>query len=240
MKHSILRWTVTTLVLSVALIATQLLAQPSNANDIAPFQTVFNTDFTSGGYGGIRTLGTGSIGISGVSGPVTKALLYWHGPTNTPDPTANSIVNFAGTDVVGVNIGLSNDNCWGFANSQAYLADVTTLVPGDGSYALANFIKPPLVEINGVSLIVFFNDGNTANNRDVVLFHGNDSNITNIFDADGWNVTLPGVNYSSGSANLQLHVSDGQAFSDDSLILNSVVLEAAGAVFNGTTVPNGA
>lgn len=212
---------------------------PAAANDIQPFDTEFSTDFVSAGFGGIRGIGTGSLTLAGVSGPVTRALLYWHGPTNSTDPTANASVTFGGTPVTGTQIGFSDNNCWGFTNSQAYRADVTSLVAGDGSYSLANFTKPN-AEINGVSLLVFFDDGNPANNRDIVLFDGNDSNIANAFDANGWNTTLSGINYSSGTANLQLYVSDGQSFADDALLLNGMTLAPAGPVFQGNTVPNGA
>lgn len=212
----------------------------AEANDIAPFQTVFATDVSSAGYGGMRTIGTGTITLSGVSGTVSKALLFWHGPTNSSDPAANATVSFGGTVVTGTNIGLSSDNCWKFLNSQAYRADVTSLVSGNGTYALANFTKPS-VDINGASLIVFFDDGNTANNRDVVMFDGNDSNTSNSFDANGWNVSLPGVNYTLGAASMDLHVSDGQAFDDDALVLNgTTTLAPVGPVFQGDTVPNGA
>ena len=74
------------------------------------------------------------------------------------------------------------------------------------------------INVNGASLIVFYDDGNAANNRDVVLFDGNDSNIANAFDADGWNVSLPGINYVSGTAAISMHVSDGQSFADDALV----------------------
>ena len=46
------------------------------------------------------------------------------------------------------------------------------------------------------------------NNRDVAVFLGNDSNIANSFDAAGWSATFSGINYTSGSANLGLIVSD--------------------------------
>jgi hypothetical protein len=211
-----------------------------HASDIASFTTVFGTDVVHAGFGGMRDDGTGTLTVSGVSGSVTKALLYWHGPTNSTDPTANAAVTFAGTAITGTNIGLSSDNCWDYANSQAYRADVTSLVAGSGTYALAGFVKDSgNVNVNGASLIVFFNDGNVANNRDVVLFDGNDSNIPNIYDADGWNVSLPGITYTSGSANITMHVSDGQAFDDDALILNGSTLVPAGAVFQGDSVPFG-
>jgi hypothetical protein len=88
-------------------------------------------------------------------------------------------------------------------------------------------------------LIVFFADGNPDNNHDVVMFNGNDSNTPNSFDALGWNVTLGGINYSSGAASLQLHVSDGQSYSDDALILNGLPLAPSGSVFQGDSVPPG-
>ena len=98
------------------------------------------------------------------------------------------------------------------------------------------------MDINGTSLLVFYDDGNDANNRDVVLFDGNDSNVPgNGFDADGWNVSLPGINYTSGTAGMDLHVGDGQSFDDDDIILNGATTLASGpAVFQGDSVPNGA
>jgi uncharacterized repeat protein (TIGR01451 family) len=214
-------------------------SQISPNNNIQPLEIIFNTDFVSAGFGGMRGIGTGTITVTGVNGTVSRALLFWNGPTNSSNPGANATVNFAGTAITGTNIGFSSDNCWGFANSQAYRADVTSIVLGNGVYSLSNFTKPDS-EVNGVSLIVFFNDGNSANNRDVVLFDGNDSNIPNPFDANGWNVTLSGIDYTGGTANLQLHVSDGQSFPDDALRVNGQILVPAGPVFQGNSVPNGA
>ena len=54
----------------------------------------------------------------------------------------NSAVTFAGTDIrPGTFLGVSSDNCWGFENSLAYRADVTSLVSGNGVFALTNFTK---------------------------------------------------------------------------------------------------
>lgn len=215
----------------------------AQASDLTLFKTVFNTDFTSAGYGGMRDNGVGSISLAGVgAGTVSEAYLFWHGPSNastTAAPTANATVNFAGTDVTGSFLGLSNNNCWGFQNSLAYRADVSSLVTGDGNYALANFIKPNGINVNGVSLIVFFSDGDNTNNRDVVMFNGNDSNINNAFDANGWNITLAGINYSSGNASAQFHVSDGQTFDDAAVIANATTLAPSGAIFSGDSVPRG-
>ena len=117
---------------------------------------------------------------------------------------------------------------------------MTSLVHGNGAYALAGFTKPS-VDINGVELVVFYNDGNSANNRDVVLFNGNDSNIAFTgppADPAGWDVTLNGINYKSGSASLDLVVSDGQSFPDGAVVVNTTTLAPTGEIFDGNTVPN--
>jgi hypothetical protein len=214
----------------------------SPLNHLSHFQIVRNSKMASAGYGGMRNIGTGTITLSGVGGTITKAYLYWHGPTNTVDPSANDTVEFGGTTIMGENIGFSSDNCWGFLNSQAYRADVTSLVTGNGDYSLSRFIQND-ANINGVSLIVFYNDSVSTTNRDFVIFDGNDSNIGNPYDETGWDVVLPGINYDSGSAQITLHVSDGQhgpSWNDDNLYLNGSVLAAGPDLFNGTSVPNGA
>jgi hypothetical protein len=226
-------------------------AGPASASEMINFTTVTNTDVATFGLGAMRGTGTGSLAVSGLSGTVSQAYLYWHGPTNSADPSANASVNFGGSAIVGSNIGFSQDNFWGFQNSQSYRADVTSLVSaaGNSSYALSNFIKPG-VEVNGLSLIVFYDDGVAANNSDVVLFNGNDANFLNAFDAPGWNATLAGINYSGGTASMTLHVSDGQDFQgpDDGILLLNGLPLASGDIFQGdgvqlgtsTVVPNGA
>lgn len=221
-------------------LATLFAAGTAAASDLVNFTTVFNTDWTQAGVGGLRGMGSGEIALSAVRGPVTRAYLYWHGPANPTSDSANAGISFAGNAIVGTSTGLSDDNFWGFDNSQAYRADVTALVSGNGSYALGDMTKPG-VEINGASLIVFYDDGNAANNRDVVLFNGNDANWPNPYDADGWNTTLSGINYSGGAVGLHMHVSDGQNFSDDddgTLLLNGDVL-ATGGIFQGDSTPRG-
>ncbi|MEP6639994.1 MAG: hypothetical protein ABJC39_11635 [Chloroflexota bacterium] len=206
------------------------------------------TDVAEFGYGGMRGVGTGSIDIGAVNpATVTKALLYWNGPTNSTNPSANAAVSFADTSITGTNIGFASSNCWesaGFTNSQSYSADVTSLVKaGTGTYNLSNFHKPPGVEINGVALIVFYNDGDPSNDRNVVLWSGNDSNVgvfdpnTNSWPVDGWDETLTGVPYpGSGSASLDFVVSDGQTFDDDALVVNGTTLVAGPAIFQGETL----
>jgi hypothetical protein len=209
-----------------------------------------HTDIAEFGYGGMRTDGTGSIDVTGVSGTVTKALLYWNGPTNSTDQSANGDVTFDGQPVTGENIGFASSNCWdqaspAFINSQSYRADVTSFVTGNGTYSLSDFTKPavegpPVADINGVSLIVLYDDGDTSNDRNVAIWDGNDSNVTPYpYQADGWDETINGVPYpGSGSASLDLVVSDGQfADPDDAaLVLNGSTLVPAGHIFSGETL----
>jgi hypothetical protein len=200
--------------------------------------SVSNTDVAEFGFGGMRGDGTGTITVGGVSGTVTKALLYWNGPTNSTVPTANAAVTFKGIPITGTNIGFASSNCWSptFANSQSYRADVTSLVTGNGTYSLANFTKPD-ADINGVALIVFYDNGDTADDRNVVLFNGNDSNFASTFDPQGWDETIPNVPYpGSGSASLDFVVSDGQTATDDALVLNGNTLVPTGGIFQGTTL----
>lgn len=185
-----------------------LFASPAVANTISYFSTIYGTDFTTGGAGGLRGIGTGTLTVSGVSGPVTQSYLYWHGPTNSSDPNVNANVTVDGNSVTGTNIGFSQDNFWGHENSQAYRADTTSVINGNGSYALSNFNKPSApsgeAEVNGAGALVFFDDGSSANNRDVVIYNGNDSNFASSYDPAGWDFSLNNINYAGGSAFLTL------------------------------------
>ena len=61
------------------------------------------------------------------------------------------------------------------------------------------------------------------------------TNFANSYDPAGWDFTLPGINYTSGTANLVLYVSDGQNFSssdDGTLRINGTTL-ATGGIFQG-------
>ena len=198
------------------------------------FNTFYDTDWTSVGIGGMRGVGNETLTLSGVSGTVTGAYLFWHGPTNSTDPDANATVGFEGTSVTGTNIGISQDNNWGFANSQAYRANVTSLVSGDASFSLTDFIKAGGIDVNGASLYVTYDDGDSTNNRDLVLFNGNDSNISSQFDPTGWNVALNGIDYTSGNAGIRLTVSDGQDFgNDEGIFLNGSPFVSPGANWQG-------
>jgi len=199
---------------------------------------ISNTDVAEFGYGGMRGNGIGTITVAGVSGAVTKALLFWNGPTNSADPGANAEVTFAGAPITGTNIGFASSNCWPFDNSQSYRADVTSLVTGNGPYSLADFTKVD-ADINGVALIVFYNDVDSSNDRNFVMFNGNDSNVASTFDPANWDQTIVGVPYSGGSASLDFVVSDGQTYDDEDVVVNGTTVAAGPAIFQGDSTPAG-
>jgi hypothetical protein len=222
--------------LAASLLATALMTGAAHANIISFFQTQRDTDFVSAGVGGLRGTGTGEIVLSGVSGTVNRVYLYWHGPTNSTDPNFNATITFNGVTITGENIGFSDDNFWGQLNSQAYRADVTALVGGDGDYTIAG-LSPD--NTNGASLLAFFDDGDDSNNRDVVLFDGNDANFDNAFDPIGWDIALNNILYGGGDVELQLHVSDGQNFgpNDDGTLMINGSAFASGGLFQGDSTP---
>lgn len=215
-------------------LATLVFSSAVSANLIGLFETQRDTDFAYAGVGGLRGTGAGDIALSGVTGSVTQAYLYWHGPTGSADPTFNGNIMLDGNAISGANIGFSDDNFWGLDNSQAYRADVTSLISGDGIYSLSGLSAD---NSNGASLVVYYDDGDSTNNRDIVTFDGNDANFPNPFDPDGWNVTLSGINYTSGTASLVMGVSDGQDFgvgNDGDFFINGMNI---GSIFDGITVP---
>jgi hypothetical protein len=198
----------------------------------------------------MRGIGTGTIALTlPETATDIRAFLYWHGPTNSSNPAANASVKFNGNDITGTNIGISNDNFWGFANSQAYRADVTSYVNvTTTSYALTNFRKTTadgvVADINGASLLVFYQDGSDGNNRDVYVKDGNDSTCgtAGVNSFDGWNITMGGVTVpvpSGKAVRLELHVSDGQNFDGDddgAMLLNGTQFLPAGENFDGRSI----
>ncbi|MEM7678797.1 MAG: hypothetical protein AAF449_22675, partial [Myxococcota bacterium] len=98
----------------------------------------------------------------------------------------------------------------------------------------------PGVDINGVSLIILFDDGDPNNDVDVFLFEGNDSNVESPFEPADWRQEWPGIVATrSSTISVELHISDGQSFADGAMQLNEEPLGPTGIIFSGTTVPNG-
>src|SRR5262249_52350331 len=91
------------------------------------------------------------------------------------------------------------------------------------------------VEVNGAGSLIFFDNGNAADDRDIVVFDGNDANFGSAFDPAGWNINLNGIQYSAGQAFLTLMVSDGQDFgaNDDGTISVNGSALTSGGIFQG-------
>ena len=212
--------------------------------ELAYFKTVTNTDYLVAGVGGMRDVGRGKILLSGLTGEVSQAYLYWNGVVADTNENEIHLVQVNGLKVEGRNIGLSLAPCWpGYQWSQTFRADVTSLVAhrGDGIYSLTGFLKSGKINADGASLLVFYDDSDPNNNRDVVLYDGNDLNLPNSYDSDGFSLIATNqVRYAQGQAFLQLHVADGQVipnFDDGEIILNDRTLVPGRRLFSGDTVP---
>ena len=157
------------------------------------FSAVNYTNVALGGFRSPAPEGSPILALRGVSGSVRKAYLYWHGPTDLDDATANQAVLLNGRRVIGKHLGFGYDNFWNYSightyrNSQAYEADVTSIVAtfGDYDYTLENFKKSEEVLANGVSLVVLFDNPSNTNKNDVILQAGNDSNVAIEVGVDG-------------------------------------------------------
>jgi hypothetical protein len=228
-----------------ALIAGLCLGTSAYADPIIHTITENGVDWTSAGISGVGA-GTGDITLAGVTGPVDTARLYWHGIDSGGDGNYdNATVTIDGNVVVGTAIGTANTNCWGSGNSVAYQADVSAFVAGDGVYTIAGMSDGAGHNANGASIVVTFDDGNPANNRDLAYFEGNDSNIPAGFpgEDDGWHAVLTPINYDgAGTVGIQFHNADGQTFTDGDLTLDTgagpLVIPDAVGLWEGTSVPS--
>lgn len=127
-----------------------------------------NGGYTAAGIG-MRNLGYGSISVTGVpaGATVASATLLWDILADQSDPTfAQGSLN--GTPITGTNWASGASPCWSPGSNFSYEADVTSLVNGNGSYALAGFASgesdgadpwnsgstPPMLE--GATLVVVY------------------------------------------------------------------------------------
>ena len=205
-----------------------------HAAELTRGRTEKNVDWISTGVGGLGA-GTGTLNLSGVSGTIKLALLYWHGidrPGQGGDGVYdNPQVSFAGEMVTGVAIGDGPTNCWpkgppqtpgatptpAPGSSRAYRADVTSLVTGNGNYAIGGLAAKTGHDGNGASLVVVFDDGEPLNDHDLIIYEGNDANVADGYpgESDGWAAALDQIPYAGGAVSAELHVADGQQLTDD-------------------------
>jgi len=235
------RWALAALAVGLSLAA---FAEP-----VKKTRTISGVDLATAGISGIADGGT--LTLSGVcagvdcAGKVRAAYLFWHGIERggLDGEYDNAAITFAGKEIEGTVIGDGPTNCWGPGSSRAFRADVTALITGDGDYEIAGLKAEPTHSPNGASLIVLFDDGIAGNNRDVVFFEGNDSNQPEGFPGEdsGWHADLPEIEYVEGLVRVQLHVADGQATADSSLVFASpdgiVEVEDTESLYDGRSVP---
>lgn len=184
-----------------------------------------STDVAVAGVGGIGERGppglggAGVIALSGVSGSVQKAWLYWHGIDLEKAQYGyvggnfdydEAAIEFEGNNIIGTRIaGMGDNNCWAndtspnMETAALYRADVTSFVQahGNGDYVFSGLADGGGHSASGLSLIVYFDDGNPDNNLHVRHFEGLKTN---------WNTTFK-VYYQGGPVEAILHVVDGQA-----------------------------
>lgn len=159
--------------------------------------------------------------VSGAS--IARAYLYFGGPSDNPSASGLANITFNGTPVTGTGLGVEFPNFDEYNYYHGYRADVTSLLAGGfGANATFNLENQYNygggdVNVSGASLMIIYNDGNASNNRDLILFDGNDSN-----GYDGWwGTSLFGVPYAGGQANMYLGVGDGDiVYEDGQLLLN--------------------
>lgn len=175
-----------------------------------------------------------TLAIAGIpaGAAVRHAYLYWdtYGGTD-----ASVTVN--GTAVQGVAIGKSGPTCWNGAgalaagDNNAFRADVTALVSGNGNYVVAGLLsssgggqgnrKP---DAQGASLVVLFADPTADQDTTVAIIEGAYS-----LSSPGQiepTIDLPTVPIEPTQANLLLLVGDGQsALPDGQLRVNGEVVQ---------------
>lgn len=216
----------------------------ADAKPVEHTLTETNIDWTSAGVAGTGNPGSGTITITGIGGnPVSKAFLYWHGIGNPS--YSNATVMIDGNPVTGVNIGDSTTNCWGSGSSTAYRADVTSFVQDDGSYSITGLSSGASGNSsNGASLVVIFDDGNPANNRDLAFFEGNDSDTTGFpGETNGWHTILTPINYGGGTVGIEFHAADGQNAGDgpvqlDTSTVPALVIADDATLWDGISLPS--
>ena len=88
----------------------------------------------------LRNRGFGTINLTGVpvGATITKAYLVWS-VLNSVESANLKVGTFKGVNITGSKAGEGADPCWGAGSGYSYRADVTSLVTGNGAYALTNF-----------------------------------------------------------------------------------------------------
>lgn len=208
---------------------------------IHPAGTVTNTDYQVFALAGLRDFISGTpLTVTGLVGQVRQSWLYVHSAIMPTFPTLQG-TNLGASGRIAEVVGVAADSCETTNRSFLTRFDVTDLVHSNGVYFLGNLFEGAAGEVfrtvNGVSLLVFYDDGDDSNNLDLALYHGNDSNEDGLYDPTGWQALLSDLVYAGGFATLGLHVAYGEALPEAPIAINGLPWQPQTNLFDGLSIP---
>jgi hypothetical protein len=176
-----------------------------------------------------------NIVLSGIpaGASVIQAYANWQYQTNAPGAASEANILVNGNGVTGALTGVAApDFNWGHTNSDAYTADITSLVTGNGTYTITGAVDSATTVGSygeGMSILaVWSKAGSPVKNVDVYsgLTSNTGGTATAIYGFD--------TPYNGGPANFFINALDGQAFADQGLIngVNITGLAGIGPIGN--------
>ena len=194
---------------------------PPPPSDLDRFRNVtLAGDYTAAGVG-LRGRTGANINISGIPDDATveSAYLYWGFLNNGVIPALGRM-NVNGTPVEGTLLARGPDTCWGRTDSFSYRADVTTLVPGNGTYSLSGVASGGNILAQGASLVVLY-EVPGAPSRKIFLMDGNV--VFNFAPRTSADTTLSDFKTAEAvSAKTTFIVGDGQTFTETASFTGSM------------------
>lgn len=220
---------------------------PTTTNPLSLLQTVnLNGGYVAAGVA-MRNLGQGTVDLTGIpfGSTVQEAYLLWD-VLNTTFGSSLAHGTFNGTAITGTLIGSGGSPCWptgtfdsGYAN-YSFQADVTTLVSGNGNYAVSGFASgssagatpittvSPFPELEGATLVVVYANASSPATSVQVYGGANETQESNLLTQ-----TITGFTASpSPTAYTTFIVADGQTYVDTGGTFNGKKLVAT---FRGAT-----
>jgi hypothetical protein len=206
------------------------------------YATVKNTDYIALHKAGFRPYWLGhtaplrkteeSFDLNSFS-DISRIIMYTTSRTDYISPLS---FNVNGNPAPLVSIGHANGKCWTGYDLVAYRAEFSAQDLVDGFLNVTDIPSNSLV--NGISVLVFYNDGDDSNNRDIRVYNGNDINFpetTLVF----FNVKDFHINERS-DAIAEYHISDVEWRSSEwfgNLYLNDQLVRSRNVPFNMEITP---
>lgn len=209
----------TSLVISAATMAAE-----TGFSGGAYYSTVVNGDFAVTGTG-TRSSSNGipdpfTLDVTNVpaGATVVKAFASWSFLTNDLGSAHNLNIEIDANPVAGSLIGFGDpDLCWGLTYGASYIADVSSIVTGNGSYRISgatdNLADGTLGE--GLTLLLIYDDGSTAKVVDVYAGYSSNQSNDGSPATGAWDLSAP---YAGGPAHFFVNALDGQDAETDFLI----------------------